>query len=116
MNRRCSPELVESAITAKMYNRRFLELAGTEIEAQIQAMPVTYTSDTFCAGFAERFPEKREGFVALYTARSHDRPHAIQIVHSQLMHTVNSRFTHLTQKVRTVANPKGGDMSEWVRS
>jgi hypothetical protein len=44
-----------------------------------------------------------------------DRPHAIQIVHSQLMHTVNDRFARLTQKVRTIPNPKGGDMSEWRR-
>jgi hypothetical protein len=107
--------MVGSAITTQMYNRRFLELAEAEIEAQIQEMPAKYTSDTFCEAFADHFPETWERFVALYTARSHDRPHAIQIVHSQLMHTVNSRFTHLTRKVRTVPNPKGGDMSEWVR-
>jgi hypothetical protein len=28
---------------------------------------------------------------------------------------VNDRFHHLVRKVRTVANPKGGDMSEWTR-
>jgi hypothetical protein len=42
-------------------------------------------------------------------------PHAIQIVNSQLMHTVNDRFHHLARKIRTIVNPKGGDMSEWTK-
>ena len=107
---------VAIAITTEMYNRRFLDLADAEIAAQIRSMPPSFTSERFCQGFAERFPEKWERFVSLYTARSHDRPHAIQIVHAQLMHTVQSRFAHLTRKTRTVPNRKGGDMSEWVRT
>jgi hypothetical protein len=32
------------------------------------------------------------------------------------MHTVNDRFHDLTPKVRTIRNPKGGEMSEWTRT
>jgi hypothetical protein len=98
-----------------MYNRQFLDLGSDEIEAQIGSMPEHYVSRDFCNGFETNYPQLREDFIRIYTDRRHDRPHAIQIVHSQLMHTVNDRFHHLTRKVRTVPNPKGGDMSEWVR-
>jgi hypothetical protein len=98
-----------------MYNRQFLELGHDEIEAQILAMPRNYVSEDFCTAFEENNPQLNESFIQIYTARLHSRPRATQIAHSQLMHTVNDRFRHLTQKVRTVPNPKGGDMSEWIR-
>jgi hypothetical protein len=98
-----------------MYNRKFLEDGHDEIEAQILAMPGNYVSLDFCTGFEENHPQLRENFIRFYMSRGHSRPHAIQIVHSQLMHTVNDRFHHLTRKIRTVPNPRGGDMSEWVR-
>jgi hypothetical protein len=98
-----------------MHNRKFLELGRDEIEAQIRTMPRHYVSIDFCIGFESNYPQLRENFIHIYTNRGHDRPHAIQIVHAQLMHTVNDRFHHLTGKVRTVPNPKGGEMSEWVR-
>ncbi len=96
-----------------MYNKQFLIIASSEIEAHIRAMPDHFDSRQFCEGFAENYSKKYKEFISLYTARGHDQPHAIQIVNSQLMHTVNDRFHHLTGKVRTVPNPKGGDMSEW---
>lgn len=99
-----------------MYNEQFLIIASTEIEAQIRAMPAHFTSDEFYEHFAQNHSAKYEELVRLYTTRNHDRPHAIQIVNSQLMHTVNDRFHHLARKVRTIANPKGGDMSEWTRT
>jgi hypothetical protein len=99
-----------------MYNRQFLLLAQNEIEAQILAMPRDYTSFDYYTNFASNHGARYEEFVRIYTARNHDRPHAIQIVNSQLMLTVNNCFHHLTHKVRTVANPKGGDMSAWVRN
>ena len=98
-----------------MYNRRFLELGEAEIEAQIRRMPRHYVSLDFCTAFETNYPQLREDFIRIYTNRNHDLPHAIQIVHSQLMHTVNDRFRHLTYKVGTIPNPKGGEMSEWVR-
>ena len=98
-----------------MYNRQFLEMGHDEIEAQIRRMPERYLSSEFCDDFEANYPQLIEDFVRIYTARRHDRPHAVQIVHSQLMNTVNDRFHRLTRKLRTVPNPKGGDMSEWVR-
>lgn len=100
-----------------MYNRQFLELAQDEIEAQIRQMPENYTSLDFYTGFERNYAQLYEDFIRIYTDRNNtlDRPHAVQIVHTQLMHTVNDRFHHLTRKVRTVRNPKGGEMSEWTR-
>ena len=94
---------------------QFCEMGHDEIEAQIGNMPERYVSCEFCNDFEANYPQLRRDFIRIYTDRGHDLPHAIQIVHSQLMHTVNDRFHHLTRKVRTVRNPKGGDMSEWVR-
>jgi hypothetical protein len=99
-----------------MYNEQFLTIASTEIEAQIRTMPAHFTSNEFYERFARNYSAKYEELILLYMARNHDRPHAIQIVNSQLMHTVNDRFHHLARKVRTIANPKGGDMSEWTRA
>jgi hypothetical protein len=78
-------------------------------------MPVHFTSAEFYELFAENHSAKYEELIHIYTARNHDRPHAIQIVNSQLMHTVNDRFHHLARKIRTIVNPKGGDMSEWAK-
>lgn len=98
-----------------MYNQQFLAIARAEIEAQIRAMPNHFDSREFYESFAQNHSARYEELVRLYTTRNHDRPHAIQIVNSQLMHTVNDQFHHLVRKVRTVANPKGGDMSEWSK-
>ena len=100
-----------------MYNRQFLELAHDEIEAQIRQMPDHYTSFDFYTGFEGNHPQLYEDFIRIYMDRNStlDRPHAVQIVHTQLMHTVNDRFHQMTRKVRTVRNPKGGQMSEWTR-
>ena len=98
-----------------MYNRQFLQLGHNEIEATILAMPRNYTSFDFCLEFERNHWQTREAFIEIYMHRRHDRRHAIQIVHSQLMHTVNKCFHHLTRKVRTIPNPNGGDMSDWVR-
>ena len=98
-----------------MYNQRMLNVAAQEIEAQIHAMFRNYTSLEFCAGFERNHLAHYEDFVGFYMARGKDRPHAIQIVHSQLMHTVNDRFHQLTRKVQTIPNPKGGNMSAWER-
>jgi hypothetical protein len=100
-----------------MYNLQFLNIGRDEIEAQILEMPATYTSLDFCTRFQRNYPDLYEQFLCMYTRRnpSVDRRHAIQIVHTQLMHTVNDRFHHLTRKERTIANPKGGQMSQWTR-
>src|SRR5260370_38674205 len=98
-----------------MYNRQFLQLGKDDIEEQILAMPRTYTSLDYYTDFELNHGQRYEQFVRIYTARNHDRPHAKQIVNSQLMHTVNYCFQNLTHKIRTVQNPKAGDMSEWVR-
>ena len=98
-----------------MYNKRFLDLAAVEIEAQVLLMPRSYTSFDYYTNFERNYRGLYEQFVRIYTDRQHDRAHAIKIVHSQLMHTINHCFQHFTRKVRTVHNPKGGDMSEWAR-
>jgi hypothetical protein len=98
-----------------MHNSRFLKDGHDEIERQILSMPFSYQSDGFLNGFARSSPQIYEHFIRIYTSRGHDRPRAIQIVHSQLMHTVSDRFPSLTRKIRTISNPKGGDMSLWVR-
>ncbi len=99
-----------------MYNKQFLAIASTEIEAQIRAMPAHFASNEFYERFAQNHSAKYKKLIHLYTARNHDQSHAIQIVNSQLMHTVNDRFHHLARKIRTIANPKGGDMSEWTKT
>lgn len=98
-----------------MFNQRFLDLGRDEIDTQILAMPRGFASDAFCAAFESNHPQLYEDFLRIYLARGHSRPHAIQIVNAQLMHRVNDRFSDKARKVRTVPNPKGGDMSEWVR-
>jgi hypothetical protein len=98
-----------------MYNRRMLNLAANEIETQIRAMQPNFTSLDYYRGFEQNYSAHYEDFVRHYLGRGKDRPHAIQIVHSQLMHTVNDRFHQLTRKVQTIPNPKGGDMSAWER-
>jgi hypothetical protein len=101
-----------------MYNARFLQLGYDEIERQILDMPLgphNYTSDDYLSRFSISNPQLYQDFIDMYTKRHHTRPHALQIVHSQLMHTVSECFPHLTHKVRTIPNPKGGDMSLWVR-
>jgi len=98
-----------------MHNQQFLDEGRTQIETQIRAMPRQFLADAFCADFERNYPALYEQFVGMYTSRGHDRPHAIQSVHAQLMSTVNTCFGHLTHKVATVQNPKGGDMSAWER-
>ena len=102
-----------------MYNRRMLERAHKEIEAQIRRMPrvKNCTSLDFYTGFQENHSTLYEEFIRMYMDRDStvDRPHAEQVVHAQLMHTVNHCFHHLIRKVRTIPNPKGGNQSEWIR-
>jgi hypothetical protein len=98
-----------------MYNRMFLDRAHDQIASQIAAMPSRYFSNAFYATFEANHGTLYDEFVGYYMGKGHDRPHAIQIVNQQLMHTVNACFSHLTRKIRTVPNPKGGDMSEWER-
>jgi hypothetical protein len=97
-----------------VYNRRILAEMQDEIAEQIQAMPNNYTSLDFYTALRINHPHKYEAFILSYMRRGHDRPHAIQIFHSQLMHTVSHSFSRLTRKVATIGNPKGGEMSQWV--
>jgi len=98
-----------------MYNGQFLELGGEKIEQQILAMPESFNSMDFYSQFEQNYPKLYDQFILMYMSKGHDRPHAVQIVHTQLMHTVNDRYHHLARKVRTIPNPKGGQMSEWSR-
>ena len=98
-----------------MYSKRVLKEMHDEIEHQIWAMPNNYTSLDFYSALARNHPQKYEALIHSYMKRGHDRPHAIQILNAQLMHTVNDCFSQLTRKVATIDNPKGGDMSQWVR-
>jgi hypothetical protein len=97
-----------------MYSNRILEVASTEIEEQLQSMPRRFRSDDFYSAFKSNYPRQYETIIRMYVARGHDRPHAIQIAHSQLMHTVNNQFDHLVRKISDCPNPKGGRMSLWA--
>jgi hypothetical protein len=97
-----------------MYNRKMMEYRD-QIEAVILAMRPTYDSPDYYTAFERDNRQIYNGFVSGYEGRGHTRPHAVQIVNSQLMHTVNHCFPELTHKVSTIPNPKGGDMSEWIR-
>jgi hypothetical protein len=116
LNRFChSHEIIMNDQEPPMYNQQMLDLATVEIEAQIAAMASTYTSAEFYTEFALHYSGIYSQFIRSFTAREHDESHAIQLVNSQLMHTVNDKFSHLTRKVKTIPNPKGGDMSEWIK-
>ena len=98
-----------------MYNKRILEVAHTAIEEQLQGMPMRFDSNRFYLAFALHHAREYEAIVETYVTRGHDRAHAVQITHSQLMHTVNNKFDHLARKTADCPNPKGGRMSLWVR-
>jgi len=98
-----------------MYNRQFMEDAAEEMRDTILAMRPNYVSTDYYTAFERGNPHVYDGWIRIYTRRGHLRPHAIQIVNSQLMHTVNHCFSELTRKTSTVPNPKGGDMSRWIR-
>jgi hypothetical protein len=98
-----------------MYSKRVLDYMRDEIEQQIQAMPNTFSSADFYVALQNNYPVKYEDLVSSYIDPVTDHRHAIQKMHAQLMHTVNACFSQLTRKVATVANPKGGDMSQWER-
>jgi hypothetical protein len=98
-----------------MYNAHFLRTGHDEIERQILAMPHNYESPDYLSGFSASHARIYRDWIDGYLARHHTLPHAIQIVNSQLMHTVSHCFPRLTHKVSTIKNPKGGDMSWWVR-
>lgn len=97
-----------------MWNKRMMEYEH-ELRAVLLAMHPNFVSPDYYAAF-ERYNRQAYGeFVHTYMQRGHDRPHAVQIVNSQLMHTVNHCFPKLTRKVSNVPNPKGGNMSCWIR-
>ncbi len=60
-----------------MYNRQFIDRGHDQIEAQILRMPRQYVSLDFCDDFGTNYPDLYEQFIRIYTARHHDRPHAI---------------------------------------
>jgi hypothetical protein len=102
----------------QMYNSHFLQTGRDEIERQILAMPLpphNYGSDDYLRGFCASNPQLYRDWIGGYLTRHHTLPHAKQIVHSQLMHTVSTCFPHLTRKVQTIPNLKGGDTSLWER-
>jgi hypothetical protein len=97
------------------YSKRVLDELGTEMERQIRAMPREYTSTDFYTALERNHAQKYENLVRSYMSHVVDRPHAIQKMHTQLMQTVNTCFSQLTRKMATISNPRGGNMSRWVR-
>jgi hypothetical protein len=108
------PKYIQTAKGEGMYNRYMMEHAA-EIRAEILAMPPNYVSPDYLTAFPQRNPDVYDDWIRMYMSRNHSRPHAIQIVNSQLMHTVNHCFSELTRKTSTEKNPKGGNMSRWIR-
>jgi hypothetical protein len=96
-----------------MYSRKILGIASNQIESSLRSMPHKFTSHEFIEAFSAAHSHEYETMIRGYMNKKTDRAHAMQSAHAMLMHTVNDRFSHLASKIKTIPNPKGGEMSSW---
>ena len=96
------------------YNKFLFASAESEMRDQILQMDPEFTSKDFVEGFARDADQEYEALVARYRAR-YDRPHAEQIAHREITHTLRNKFADLVTKTGNCKNPKGGTMSQWRR-
>ena len=96
-------------------NDAVIRIAEAEIPDQVLRLPRQFTSADFLTGLAQHAPREYETIVRLYTVRGYDRPHAKQIAHREITHTLRNGFADLVVKVGDCPNPKGGTMGVWNR-
>jgi hypothetical protein len=99
------------------YNKALLQHANAELRDQASSMSQTFNSVDFCEAFAANYPLEYEWLVQRYTQspKHWDRPHAVQIAHREITHTLKNKYSDLVQKVGEAPNPRGGTMSLWRR-
>jgi hypothetical protein len=95
------------------YNKFLFVSAESEMRDQIFRMDPEFTSRDFVEGFARDAYQEYEALVARYC--HYDRPHAEQIAHREITHTLRNKFADLVTKTGDCENPKGGTMSKWRR-
>ncbi len=96
------------------YNKEFFNMAEAEMHAQLLAMPKQFDSVQFCDELSRNHKLEYEWLVTRFVARGYDRPHAVQITHREITHTLRSKFANLVKKVGDAPNHyHGGKMSLW---
>jgi hypothetical protein len=96
-------------------NAAVMSIADTKMRDLVLRLPKQFTSADFLKGLAQNARPEYEAIVGLYTARGWDRPHAEQIAHREMTHTLRNKLSDLVEKVGDCPNPKGGVMSVWNR-
>jgi hypothetical protein len=96
------------------YNEFLFASAESELRDQILQMAPQFTSKDFIEGFVRDSDREYEALVARYRNR-YDHPHAEQIAHREITHTLRNKFQDLVIKTGDCKNPKGGTMSQWRR-
>ena len=96
------------------YNKFLFDSAESEMRDQILQMSPQFTSKDFVDGFARDSGHEYEALVRRYLG-PYDRPHAEQIAHREITHTLRNKFSDLVTKIGDCSNPKGGTMSLWRR-
>jgi hypothetical protein len=99
-------------------NKVLLDLAQAEMHQELLSMSTRrdFSSADYLDAFAAHAPNEYAQFRARYTNRGWDLPHATQIAHREIMHTVKNKFRDLVTKVGEAPNPRGGTMSIWRRN
>lgn len=99
------------------YNKAFYRHAEAELRDQALAMPVCFNSVEFCDAFSINHRPEYEWLVQRYmnSPRQWDQPHAVQIAHREITHTLKNKCSDLVAKVGEDRNPHGGTMSLWRR-
>jgi hypothetical protein len=99
------------------YNKALYRHAEAELRDQALAMPPRFDSVQFCNGFSANHSQEYERLVRRYmnSPRAWDRPHAVQIAHREITHTLKNKYSDLVEKVGEAPNPHGGTMSLWRR-
>jgi hypothetical protein len=98
-------------------NKALLDLAEAEMHRELLGMSTTrnFSSADYLAAFAVHAANEYGQFRTRYTSRGWDLPHATQIAHREIMHTLKNKFGDLVTKVGEAPNPHGGTMSLWRR-
>jgi hypothetical protein len=98
-------------------NKELMYLAEPEMRRELLSMSTTriFSSVDYLDAFAAHAANKYAQFRARYTNRGWDLPHATQIAHREIMHTLKNKFGDLVTKVGDSPNPHGGTMSLWHR-
>jgi hypothetical protein len=99
------------------WNKALLDLAEAEMHRELLGMSAThrFSSVDYLDAFAAHAANEYGQFRARYTNRDWDVPHATQVAHREIMHTLKNKFGDLVTKVGEAPNPRGGTMSLWHR-